>query len=233
MTEAEWLACADPTPMLRFLESKVSERKLRLFACACCRRIWHLLSDQKSKIAVEVAERYADRQATLDELKTVSEAAIAASWAVQDELDGAWPTEPTCCVLPAAEAAEMSAYPMPDGKAWGLDCGYGSWNATAEAVAFRDIAEVLKLEQAHQATLLRCIFGNPFRPIAFIPSWFNSKVVSFAQQMYDSRDFSAMPILADALQDAGCDNEDVLNHCRGNNVHVRGCFVVDLLLGKE
>ncbi|HEV3436425.1 MAG TPA: hypothetical protein VG122_03635 [Gemmata sp.] len=81
--------------------------------------------------------------------------------------------------------------------------------------------------------LIRDIFGNPFCPITIDPSWLTSTVVSLASQMYDSRDFSAMPILADALQDAGCDNEDVLNHCRVEGVHVRGCFVVDRLLGKE
>jgi hypothetical protein len=80
--------------------------------------------------------------------------------------------------------------------------------------------------------LLREIFGNPFRPATFSPSWRTNTAVSLARQMYESREFSAMPILADALQDAGCDNEDVLNHCREAGVHVRGCWVVDLLLGK-
>src|SRR5207253_1637200 len=65
-----------------------------------------------------------------------------------------------------------------------------------------------------QADLLRDIFGNPFRPVAFNPAWRTSTAVALAQQMYDSRDFGAMPILADALQDAGCTNDDVLNHCR-------------------
>jgi hypothetical protein len=82
--------------------------------------------------------------------------------------------------------------------------------------------------------LLFCdIFGNPFRPVAFSREWLTSTVVTLAQQMYDSRDFSAMPILADALQDAGCDNADILGHCRGDGPHVRGCWVVDLVLGKS
>jgi hypothetical protein len=85
-----------------------------------------------------------------------------------------------------------------------------------------------------QAALLRDIFGNPFRPVAFDPDWRTSTAVAIARGMYESRDFSAMPILADALQDAGCDNDDVLNHCRNEKkVHVRGCWVVDLVLGKE
>jgi hypothetical protein len=77
------------------------------------------------------------------------------------------------------------------------------------------------------------IFGNPFRPVTFSPAWRTDTALSLANQMYESRDFGAMPILADALQDAGCDNEDVLNHCRAPGVHVRGCWAVDLVLGKE
>jgi len=83
------------------------------------------------------------------------------------------------------------------------------------------------------AKLLRCIFGNPFRPVTFSPEWRTSTAIMMAQGMYESRDFGAMPILADALQDAGCDNDDVLTHCRGTGPHVRGCWVVDLVLGKE
>jgi hypothetical protein len=94
---------------------------------------------------------------------------------------------------------------------------------------------VYLLSQEHVAmmcTPIRDIFGNPFRPAAFSPSWRTSTAVTLAQQMYESRDFGAMPILADALQDAGCDSDDVLNHCRGPGPHVRGCWVVDLVLGK-
>ena len=89
-------------------------------------------------------------------------------------------------------------------------------------------------ERCEQTDLLREIFGNPFRPVTFSPAWWTDTAVALARQMYDSREFSAMPILADALQDAGCDNEDILNHLRdGTLVHVRGCWVVDLVLGKQ
>jgi hypothetical protein len=83
------------------------------------------------------------------------------------------------------------------------------------------------------ADILRDVFGNPFRPVTFFPSWRTDTALSLAHQMYESRDFGAMPILADALQDAGCDHEDILNHCRSRGVHVRGCWAVDLVLGKE
>jgi len=69
--------------------------------------------------------------------------------------------------------------------------------------------------------------------VTLSPAWLTSTVIALARQMYESRDFSPLPILADALQDAGCDNADILDHCRSGGPHVRGCFVVDLLLGKE
>ena len=87
--------------------------------------------------------------------------------------------------------------------------------------------------QAEAATVIRCVVGNPFRPVADSPSWRNEITVAIASLMYESREFSAMPILADALQDAGCDSAEVLDHCRGPGPHVRGCWVVDGVLGKE
>jgi hypothetical protein len=111
------------------------------------------------------------------------------------------------------------------------------------AASIRDVAFSAGLiqtkrgvEQARddQLIILRDIFGNPFRPVAFAPAWRTSTAIALAQQMYDSRDFAAMPILADALEDAGGDSDDVLNHCRdAAQVHVRGCWVVDLVLGKS
>ncbi|MCE9561745.1 MAG: hypothetical protein K8U57_06780 [Planctomycetes bacterium] len=82
--------------------------------------------------------------------------------------------------------------------------------------------------------VIRELVGNPFRAVVVDPSWMTSTVRSLAEGIYADRDFSAMPILADALQDAGCDNDNILNHCRDEmQVHVRGCWVVDLILGKS
>ena len=86
---------------------------------------------------------------------------------------------------------------------------------------------------AEHAVLLRDIFGNPFRPVAFDPSWGSSAALGLAWSMYESRDFAAMPILADALEESGCESADILSHCRGPGPHVRGCWVVDLVLGKS
>ena len=89
------------------------------------------------------------------------------------------------------------------------------------------------MERAEQVRLLWELFGNPLCPVNFNPDWRTPTVVGFAVQIYESRDFSAMPILADALQDAGCDNEVILSHCLGAGPHVRGCWVVDQILEKE
>jgi hypothetical protein len=120
------------------------------------------------------------------------------------------------------------------------DTHYYVFGVAAEAIrvatqanAGRKESMARKLEERAQVTLLREIFGNPFRPVTFFSEWRTSTAVALAQQMYDTRDFSAMPILADALQDAGCDNADILDHCRGPGPHVRGCWVVDLVLGKD
>ena len=101
-----------------------------------------------------------------------------------------------------------------------------TWAHRSDAtVAYQPAADIL--------AILRDVFANPFRPVAFDPSWRTSTAVALAQAMYDSRDFSAMPILADALQDAGCTSDDILDHCHGDGPHVRGCWVVDLVLCKE
>jgi hypothetical protein len=105
----------------------------------------------------------------------------------------------------------------------------GAVARTALSVALNTLAE-----ESVQASLFRDIFGNPFRPVSFDPSWRTSTAVALAKGMYESREFGAMPILADALQDTGCDNDDVLTHCRdASGLHVRGCWVVDLVLGKS
>jgi len=97
--------------------------------------------------------------------------------------------------------------------------------------AARDTLRLLGKKRGHT---LRDIFGNPFRPVAFAPAWRTSDVMLLAQGIYDERAFDRMPILADALQDAGCDSDDILNHCRDTaQVHVRGCWVCDLVLGKS
>jgi hypothetical protein len=114
-------------------------------------------------------------------------------------------------------------YPLAMGEAFNVN--HGSPFLRPDAAA----AEWLRRQADH----LREIVGNPFHPISFAPGWRTGNTIAIARKMYEERDFSSMPILADALQDAGCDNEEILNHCRGPGPHVRGCWVVDLVLGKE
>jgi hypothetical protein len=106
----------------------------------------------------------------------------------------------------------------------------------ALAAAFlvrRSNADDWEVERDCQAALLREVFGNPFRPISLSSAWLTLTVINVAQVIYDERRFADLPILADALEDAGCDNADILNHCRQPGEHVLGCWALDLVLGKQ
>jgi hypothetical protein len=225
MTEAEWLACDDPRPMLESLLGDITERKLRLFACACCRRIGHLFIGRRCWWAIEVCERHADGSASDAEL---SEAGAAASQAFI--APGVHRSDNSATALAASAVWGATAHTS-DGSIFAGDARVGF--AINTAIQAGDAVEPQAQERRFQSDLLRDIFGNPFRPVAFAPGWRTDTVVALAKQMYDAREFGTMPILADALQDAGCDRDDVLSHCRGPGPHVRGCWVVDLVLGKE
>jgi hypothetical protein len=202
MTEAKWLSQAMPMPLLLFLEDKASGRKFRLYATACWRLSWSNLTDPSGRAVIEAAEAFADGLINEEELNLVKDAYP------QGEKYNPSAVATKAAYVAASLAAQKAGLPE------GVFCRL-SRNRIDEHVA-----------------LLRDIFGNPFRPIAFSPAWHTDTAVALARQMYESRDFSAMPILADALQDAGCDSEDILTHCRGEGPHVRGCWVVDLVLGK-
>jgi hypothetical protein len=230
--EEEWELAYAPEPMVQSLvrNGKAGERRLRRFAVACCQPIRSLIPEGIWAQAIELAERLADGKASADDLVAlrtndysnapagVSQQTRCAVWAV------AWATvrpldanAATSCCRIAAEAYSL----LPDAPIY-------------------DTVQPLHTDYdrsfwitSHQIALVRDIFGNPFRPVTFSPEWRTDTAVSLAHTMYESREFSAMPILADALQDAGCDKDDVLNHCRGPGPHVRGCWVVDLVLGKE
>ena len=215
MTEAEWLECADPQRMLEFLRGKASDRKLRLLAVACCRRIQRLLSDERSRSALVAAEWFADGLFASHDLLPYYHAASQAAALLASDTPG----------FAAARAAADAVRTYRPHHEVGF-CRAAEACSGAAATA-------MPKDRPAQCLLLRDIFGNPFRPVAFSPEWRTSTAVGIARGMYESRDFSAMPILADALQDAGCDSEDILSHCRGPGPHVRGCWVVDLVLGKE
>lgn len=225
MTEAEWLACTDPQKMLEFLPSKGSDRKLRLFAVACCRRIWHLLVDERSRKAVEVVERFAEGEATDQERLAAVTAADPhhhARFGTRETPEG-WPEDPG--VATGFADAGLAAV-----------CAAGS-SAEIGAVALSDMLPT-------QVAYLHCIFGPlPFRSITVDPlilAWNDSTVRRIAEGIYEERrmpggtlDNIRLAMLADALEESGCNNADILSHCRSAGPHVRGCWVVDLILGKE
>ena len=212
MTEAEWLACTDPGPMLEFLRGKVSDRKLRLFAAACCRRVWPQLTGPLWREAVERSEHLAEGQAGPEE-SAILRARIWQKWR-----------------MPADAAARLAVSVELDARAAWEVARVASWGNPHLSRAD---------EQLAQCQLVRDIFGNPFRPAAISTAWQTPQVVPLAQAAYDQRELPSgtldparLAVLADALEEAGCDNADVLNHLRGPGPHVRGCWAVDLLLGK-
>ncbi|VTR93435.1 Uncharacterized protein (Fragment) OS=uncultured bacterium PE=4 SV=1 [Gemmata massiliana] len=211
MTEAEWLACEEPRPMIQFLRGWVSDRRLRLFGCACYLNLW---------IRFPVAELYRD---VLRASEAYADQRISKSQFKLSRKKGDWEKVP-CVTGEAWEVAQGAA----------RDCSGESSKRVQRGDKWEDqVIWERPEETVIQVGLIRCIFGNPFRPVPFSPAWRTCTVLALASQMYDLRDFSAMPILADALQDAGCDRTDVLDHCRGAGPHARGCRVVDQVLGKE
>jgi hypothetical protein len=226
MTEDEWLACQDIRTLLEYLTERASGRKFRLFGCACCRRIRHLLNDQ-ARHAVSVAERYADGLATEDGVEAARRDMI--SCRTQTALTPGLPAKYSW----AYSAAELVLFDTPFWKPnkaeqWAFGA---AWTA-AEGAWRHDGGDGPAEETTHQLALLRDVFENPYRPGWVDPAVLIPSVVSLAEVIYADRAFDRLPILADALQDAGCDDSDILDHCRGGGPHVRGCWVVDLVLGK-
>jgi hypothetical protein len=244
MTEAEWMAFTDPTPMLDYLRDKASDRKLRLFAVACCLRIVHWLNDERSRRALEVGERYADGLVTDENLEDARENSCDASGAAHREAMAAGWSPNTWIANAAANAAYgvcghwqnwLSDNRLFETPVWAA-------RATAGPAVEHDLSDVARTdgfdnERRIQCQLLRDLFGPiPFRPVQLDRAsllWTNGTLSRLAQGIYDERAFDRLPIVADALEDAGCDNADILAHCRGGGEHVRGCWVVDLLLGKS
>jgi hypothetical protein len=232
VNETEWLECTESEKMLELLRSKASDRKLRLFVCACCRRVWHQLFDKQSRRAVEVAERLADGQA--------DPAEVAAARTEMEELirrrEQEWPEEASF-----SEAALLYGHVdrLPRMLAQSaLEEGVTTqW--TGLAADFRAAGPA---DHRPLVAFLHDIFGNPFRPVTIAPAvlaWNDAAVVRLAQAAYDERHLPAgtldngrLAILADALEEAGCTDADILGHLRGPGPHVRGCWPLDLCLGK-
>jgi len=243
MTEAEWLACADPEPMLLHLVDKGSDRKLRLIAVACCRRLWPQYKDERSRAMLEMAERYADRQASEEEYSAAYHAAGQAEEADED---------PKAADSVVAASYDPYFWRSPIGNPFGLysrplakhaeraSDGVASHVADEATNPGLPLAEYNAAWQARYAeelschcVLLRDIIGNPFRPVQADPRWLTPEVVALAQAIYEQRTFDRMPQLAALLRGAGCDHQEILDHLSGPGPHARGCWALDLLTGRS
>jgi hypothetical protein len=208
MNEPEWWACANPNTMLTEVGLENSPRKVRLFVCACLRRLWDRLTDEKSRIQVEVAERFADGLATRADL-------------VLARVTGQPP-------MPFLAAAAWYTAADP------IDLPFRAVHVLDNIKASLRKVE-RERELAAQVALARDVF-DPKRPPRVEPAWLrwqDGTVTKLAASIYEARCFDELPMLADALDEAGCNNRDVLEHLREPGTHVRGCRVLDAILGKQ
>jgi hypothetical protein len=218
MTEEEWLKNeTDHSEMHQFIVTRTTSRKMRLFSCACVRLVHKKIGDKSRpdmlNLVIEI-EKFADgglskaglrraKKRMMQERQTlVDEDSQSSNWGAF------WLTE-----VAASNNAFLAVL--------------AEWNRLSDDLLITEPTEWLTVK-----ALLRCIAGNPFRPLAFNPSWRTANTLGLAEAIYADRAFDRLPILADALEEAECDHPDVLAHCRDDCPHARGCWVVDLILGK-
>jgi hypothetical protein len=232
LNESKWLTCKDPTPMLVFLRDKASERKLRLFAVACCRRIWNLIPDKPGREAVEQAERFADGVVGRQQLAKVRRTCSQRSYINRPlfERDNAWCAMIAVLGSVSNNVMELEVSAMAGAMAY---AGFSLIDAPDRSTTYPAERQKLRAEEhRYQASLLREIFGNPFRSVTLGPAGLTPAIKSLADAIYLERAFERMPVLGDALEEAGWNSVEVLAHCREPGEHVRGCWLVDALLGK-
>jgi hypothetical protein len=226
MTEADWLKCTDPKPMLQFLNAhRASHRKLRLFASLCCERVWERHKPDFVHAAILESNRAADGVIGDEELREVEQSiGVMGSYSAAAR---AGDVARTCVYQNPGEAAEGASV-----------CALSYFALTAmesigeEVLRRQAFAIAEQLERVLQAALLRELFGNPFRPVALNPAWLTVEVIELAQQAA-AEPKSHRFVLAEALTKAGCDDLDILSHCNQFGGHRKGCWVIDLILGKE
>lgn len=245
MTEVDWLASYAPGDMIAAtVPHLVSFRKLRLFLVGCCRRRWDLVRGEKLAHCVEAAEAFADDAdlgVELNEAMRHARDLLHFAQVDSSESYSVPPVRVACEVARAvwvvcdsdADLVRTIQFPPP-----ACFAGFVSDSLAAADAWSRDITpndpdafEAWVRDQlAADADLLRCVAGNPFRFTGVPVEWRTSTVVGLASGIYEERAFDRLPILADALEDAGCDRPEILNHCRDDGEHVRGCWIVDAIL---
>ncbi|HJZ91318.1 MAG TPA: hypothetical protein VKE40_10635 [Gemmataceae bacterium] len=213
MTEAEWIASTDPELLIEFIRPNVTERKLRLFAATRFAQLIDLLPHDRQHRGIHLLEQMGDGTA-------------APNWRLEARRDVLVDYRGG---LPTGDHSRDD----PDHVALMLYRAIVSSDAAGHAAhATRGIINSNE-KQAEQCEILRDVLSNPFRPVAVDPRWRTADVAGLARAIYEDKAFDRLPILADALMDAGCADEQVLAHCRGEGPHVRGCWVVDLVLDRR
>lgn len=251
MTEVEWLTSEDPARMAATLGPVLSARRLRLYLCGGCRVLWPLLFSEMSCESVEVAERFADGEADAAALAYAHYAAevptfgydlTPSHWRRWAPEDGSPPSSVRrLLAMGVLSEANLEADQEPADEA--------GWRRVQAAALLAELCSSASLSAATLAhdsfrrwvglvawpagELMREIAGNPFRPAAWDGRWRTADVVGLARGIYEGRAFERLPLLADALMDAGCADEAPLGHCRSAGPHLRGCWVVDWVLGRE
>ncbi len=242
MTEILWQESTDPDELLEFLVDVLSERKLRLFACACCRELAHLVTEEHCLAALFAAEAAADDMLDSTALKEAWLQAHQhkpifrdANWAA------CWVAAPTVVqaiartsMYVARELAEIAGQEAQN-QARAAVCSGAPEDRTNQAWDDYNsfVEDAVNEVRKQQGLLLRDIAGNPYRPLVLAETWKTPTVRGVAQNIYEEHRFAEVVILADALEEAGCDDESVLNHLRSATKHVRGCYVIDAILEKQ
>jgi hypothetical protein len=209
MTEDEWWECYDPLDLLEAVPESAPDECL-------WRYVLHCLRGAEIDRAAELLERRLAGE--LDDEGFAAARDEFARWSNLRAGGGYSAGHRPVHLPPVAQRARAAVTAL---------------QTDPRAAALAVTRETRHLLQRDQCAWLRCLFANPFCAIAADPAWLTSTVLALARDIRERDNFGVMPILADALQDAGCDSDDILAHCRGLGPHVRGCWVVDLALGKE
>ncbi len=237
MIETDWLTGEDPQAMLEHLRrtrrihrTPAGKRKLRLFLCACFRQLWDFLPDPRTRAVIELAERLADGPFDSETLNVIEESANTAHWEAVAAIlrEGSQASRWKASIAHLADQVRLALEPDP----WR---GAGSTAVQIDHLTLSNPLLAALAGPAVRACLVREVFGNPFYPT--VPDviwleWNDGTVWRMARTIYNDHCFDDLPILADALEDAGCTESDLLDHCRSGGIHVRGCWAVDLLLGR-
>lgn len=226
-TEKDWLHGHDAIAMAASLQGQVSERKLRLLACACCRQLENVAGTDWSRAALVAAENFAEGRLSLEDLDTVRHHLLDATAWVSE-----WADE--TAEENAVRAIRAVLYPK---AGYALRDVLDALERTAHlsGTTETDCLERSRREMRRQAEVIREVIGNPARPTvieAAWQQWHGGCLVRLATEIHDARAFHDVPLLGDVLEDAGCTDTDLLAHCRDAGWHALGCWVVDGILGK-